>query len=74
MVDLAVGTEFHYKGKLCKVVELEDPYDYYKCSKCDMSLRECNTMACASKSRKDGKSVIFKWVENTEEKDGRSNC
>ena len=70
MVDLAVGTEFYYKGKLCKVVELEDPHDYYKCSKCSMPLHDCNTMDCKMASRKDGKSVCFKWVETTEEING----
>ena len=63
MIELAIGTRFHYKGKLCEVVELEDKYDYNKCSKCDMSFTECNVMNCALKSRKDGKSVCFKWVE-----------
>lgn len=69
MIDLAIGTRFHYKGKLCEVVELEDGYDYNKCSKCNMSLIECNVMNCASKSREDGKSVCFKWVEDQEEND-----
>ena len=64
MIELAIGTRFHYKGKLCEVVELEHKYDYNKCSKCDMSFTECNVMNCALKSRKDGKSVCFKLVED----------
>ncbi|MGN1179161.1 MAG: hypothetical protein ACI4SI_08995 [Candidatus Ornithospirochaeta sp.] len=69
MIDLAIGTRFHYKGKLCEVVELEAEYDYNKCSKCNMSFIECNVMNCASKSREDGKSVCFKWIEDQEEND-----
>ena len=64
MIDLAIGTRFYYKGKLCEVVELEDEYDYCKCSKCDISLNECGVMNCSKKSREDGKSVCFKWVED----------
>ena len=68
MIELAIGTRFYYKGKLCEVVELEDEYDYNKCSKCDMSFTECNVMNCSSKSREDGKSVCFKWVKDKESK------
>lgn len=66
MVDLAVGTEFYYKGSLCKVFEVGHEYDYDKCSRCDMSLSECSIMNCASGARKDGKSVYFKWIGDTE--------
>ena len=64
MIELVIGTRFYYKGRLCEVVELEYEYDYNKCSKCDMSFTECNVMNCALKSRKDGKSVCFKLVED----------
>ena len=64
MVDLAVGTEFYYKGKPCKVVETE--YDFI-CSECDLSVDECSVMTCASEARKDGKNVCFKWIEDTED-------
>lgn len=67
MVDLAVGTEFYYKGSLCKVFEAGHEYDYDKCSRCDISLSECSTMNCASESREDGKSVYFKWIGDTED-------
>lgn len=70
MIELAIGTRFYYKGKLCEVVELEDKYDYCKCSKCDMSFNECSVMNCALKSRKDGKSVCFKLVEEKDENNG----
>ena len=63
MIELPIGTRFYYKGRPCEVVELEDEYDYCKCSKCDMSFNECSVMNCSLKSRKDGKSVCFKWVE-----------
>ena len=66
MVDLAVGTEFYYKGSLCKVFEAGHEHDYDKCSRCDMSLSECSIMNCASGARKDGKSVYFKWIGDTE--------
>ena len=66
MDDLAVGTKFYYKGSLCKVFEAGHEYDYDKCSRCDMSLSECSIMNCASESREDGKSVYFKWIEDTE--------
>ena len=32
MIDLAIGTKFYYKGRLCEVIELEHEYDYCKCS------------------------------------------
>ena len=64
MIELAIGTRFYYKGKLCEVVELEHEYDYCKCLKCDISLNECSVMNCSFKSREDGKSVCFKWVED----------
>ena len=67
MDDLAVGTEFYYKGGLCKVFEVEHEYAYDKCSRCDMSLSECSIMNCASESREDGKDVYFKWIEDTED-------
>ncbi len=67
MDDLAVGTEFYYKGSLCKVFEVGHEYDYDKCSRCDMSLSECSIMNCASGARKDSKSVYFKWIEDTED-------
>ena len=64
MIDLALGTRFYYKGKLCKVVETE--YEY-RCSECALSIDECSVMNCASVARKDGKNVCFKWVEDTKE-------
>ena len=64
MIELPIGTRFYYKGNLCEVVKLEDEYDYEKCSKCDMSFNECSVMNCSKKSREDGKSVCFKWVED----------
>lgn len=67
MDDLAVGTEFYYKGSLCKVFEVGHEHDYDKCSRCDMSLSECSIMNCASGARKDGKSVYFKWIGDTED-------
>ena len=66
MDDLAVGTEFYYKGSLCKVFEAGHEHDYDKCSRCDMSLSECSIMNCASGARKDGKGVYFKWIGDTE--------
>ena len=70
IIELPIGTRFYYKGMLCEVVELEDEYDYCKCSKCDMSFNECSVMNCSLKSRKDGKSVCFKWIEEKEENNG----
>lgn len=64
MIELSIGTRFYYKGRPCEVVELEDEYDYCKCSKCNMSFNECSVMNCSLKSREDGKSVCFKWVED----------
>ena len=64
MIDLALGTRFYYKGKLCKVVETE--YEY-RCSECALSIDECSVMNCASVAREDGKNICFKWVEDTKE-------
>ena len=70
MIDLAVGTRFHYNGKYCEVVETEQDY---KCAECDLSLNECCNMGCGSEAREDGKNVCFKWINDTEDTEETMN-
>ena len=61
MIELAIGTRFYYKGRLCEVVEIG--YKLGCCFECDISDSKCDIMSCTPISRHDGKNVCFKWVE-----------
>lgn len=70
MIDLPVGSKFHFGNKLVEVVESEN-----ECSKCAFHKRIfssrdydeyfpcCYAMNCSSVERKDKKDVYFKEVE-----------
>ena len=61
MIDLAIGTRFYYKGRLCEVVEPQSE----RCRECAVSygFDECMMLDCRPSCRQDGKNVCFKWVE-----------
>ena len=61
MIDLAIGTRFYFKGRLCEVVEPQSD----RCRECVVSYGyvECSMFVCRPSLRQDGKNVCFKWVE-----------
>lgn len=59
MIELAIGTRFYYKGRLCEVVKMKPEF----CEKCVMHSDDCNMMAYTSMSRQDNTEICFKWVE-----------
>ena len=67
MIDLAVGTRFYYRGRLCEVVEVGSKSRY--CEGCVIRRDTCIDLECDPEARHDGKEVCFKWVEDQEEND-----
>ena len=63
MIELAVGTRFYYKGKLCEVSDEE----CVQCMNCvnDNDVASCQLFACGQEERKDKTEVFFKRVENS---------
>ena len=63
MIELAVGTRFYYKGKLCEVSDEECVH----CMNCvnDNDVASCRLFACEQKERKDKTGVFFKRVKNS---------
>ena len=59
MIELAIGTRFYYKGRLCEVVEIK--YDH--CSECVMEYSDCVSLLCEHEDRQDNTEICFKWVE-----------
>lgn len=63
MIDLAIGTRFYYKGKLCEVVEAQSD----KCKKCIIGCYSFIAIACHAGVRQDRKDVSFRLVQEIEE-------
>lgn len=63
MIELAVGTRFYYKGKLCEVSDEECIH----CMNCvnDNDVASCRLFACEQEERKDKTGVFFKRVKNS---------
>lgn len=59
MIELAIGTRFYYKGKLCEVVEAQAD----RCRECNVDFDVCIRLECEHDLRKDGKYVCFKFVQ-----------
>ena len=61
MIDLAIGTRFYYKGRLCEVVEPQSE----RCRECAVSygFDECMMLDCRPSCRHDDKEVCFKRIE-----------
>ena len=59
MIELAIGTRFYYKGRLCEVVEVELDH----CSECVMEYSDCVSLLCEYEDRQDNTEICFKWVE-----------
>ena len=59
MIELAIGTRFYYKGRLCEVVETE----YEHCQECVMECSDCVSLICESEGRQDNTEICFKYVE-----------
>ena len=62
MIDLAVGTRFYYRGRLCEVIEVGSKSRY--CEGCVIRRDTCIELECDPEARHDGKEVCFKWVED----------
>ena len=59
MIELAIGTRFYYKGRLCEVVETE----YEHCQGGVMECSDCVSLICESENRQDNTEICFKLVE-----------
>lgn len=62
MVELAVGSKFWYRNKLCEVVEAETDSI---CGRCvfNTDVRKCRKAKCYSVDRHDEKSVYFREIK-----------
>ena len=65
MIELAVGTKFYYKGKLC---EVSDEPSCIHCSDCVFTddLDSCRMFACEQAIRQDKVGVFAKRVEESQ--------
>ena len=63
MIELAVGTKFYHKGKLCEVSDEECIH----CSECMFTddLDSCRMFACEQAIRQDKAGVFAKRVKNS---------
>ena len=63
MIELAVGTKFYHKGKLCEVSDEECIH----CSECMFTddLDSCRMFACEQAIRQDKVGVFAKRVKNS---------